>query len=306
MSDHLEAAAHSVPQLSAGTLAQVGRRVLEDTVPPHTHDFFEIAVVLQGHGRHQSLDGTTRLCRGDVMLVPPGVPHSADGCRSLAVFHCLFRSSLLEHELSWARTDAVLGRLLLDEATAQQRTRALHVRVREPDLQAATEHLGEMAALHGRCAAEHRADVVGRLSLLLGILARAANDTGAEPEAVPAHPAVTDALRILDAELTREWTLTDLADALSLTPSYLSRLFKGHTGMPPMAYLARRRAEAAADLLARTDATVADIAQRVGWSDQNYFARRFKAHFGRSPSEYRQDLRMPTQRSSRLRAHHAN
>ena len=45
--------------------------------------------------------------------------------------------------------------------------------------------------------------------------------------------------------------------------------------------------ELAASLLLRTEQSVAQIAQAVGWPDPNYFARRFKSHFGLSASDYR-------------------
>ena len=54
-----------------------------------------------------------------------------------------------------------------------------------------------------------------------------------------------------------------------------------------MAYLARRRVETAAGLLLHTDQPVTQIGRSVGWPDQNYFARRFKAHFGLSATIYR-------------------
>jgi AraC family L-rhamnose operon transcriptional activator RhaR len=65
------------------------------------------------------------------------------------------------------------------------------------------------------------------------------------------------------------------------------RLFKASTGLPPMAYLAQLRAEHAAALLLHTNQPITYISQAVGWADQNYFARRFKAHYGLSATTYR-------------------
>jgi AraC family L-rhamnose operon transcriptional activator RhaR len=55
-----------------------------------------------------------------------------------------------------------------------------------------------------------------------------------------------------------------------------------------MAYLAQVRAEQAAVLLLHSDEPVTRTGRAVGWPDQNYFARRFKAHYGLSATTYRE------------------
>ena len=163
-------------------------------------------------------------------------------------------------------------------------------------------HLDALAALRHRPPALHRPDIIGRLSLLFGQLGQAVMQARGMLSGEPgsAHPAVIQAMRLLEADLARSWTLTSLAAELHLAPGYLVRLFNAATGLPPMACLGQLRAEHAAVLLLHSDEPVTSIGRTVGWPDQSGFARRFKAHYGLSASAYRK--RFAT-RSAHL--HHA-
>ncbi len=94
-------------------------------------------------------------------------------------------------------------------------------------------------------------------------------------------------MRLLESDIARPWTLRTWPRNSTWRPAYLVRLFKDATGLPPKAYLAQVRAERAAVLLLNSDDPVTGIGRAVGWPDQNYFARRFKAHYGLSATTYR-------------------
>ncbi len=65
------------------------------------------------------------------------------------------------------------------------------------------------------------------------------------------------------------------------------KLFKRVSGMTFVAYLTHVRLANAHRLLTETAQTIAEIASHVGFSDQSYFDRRFKAAFGQTPREVR-------------------
>jgi AraC family L-rhamnose operon transcriptional activator RhaR len=135
----------------------------------------------------------------------------------------------------------------------------------------------------------NRADQAGNLLLYLSELVRHLGERHrllAEKDP-PAHPAVVLAIDLLRREFAHAWTLEQLAERCNLDASYLTRLFKKATGLPPLSFLSGVRLERAAALLLDSDESVARIGARVGWEDSNYFCRRFRAHVGMTAGDYR-------------------
>ena len=272
-----------------GTVAYAGRYLHKWDSPVHTHSFVEIAFAVGGAATHRSLAGRHDMRTGDVILLRPGVWHGYENCQRFEVYNCCFSSELLRRELSWVREDPLLGYLLWAGPYSSAGRGVLTISLHQSAFSECVTHLDALAALRHRPLPLQRADIVGRLSLLFGQLGQAvAPAVGAlSGEPGPAHPAVVQAMHLLEADVARSWTLTGLAAELHLAPGYLVRLFNAATGLPPMAYLAQLRAEHAAVLLLHSDDPITHIGRAVGWPDQSNFARRFKAHYGLSATTYR-------------------
>jgi len=88
-------------------------------------------------------------------------------------------------------------------------------------------------------------------------------------------------------------SLQKLADQLYISACYLSMIFKKEAGETFLKYLVRVRIDAAKELLRNTDLRTAEIAEKVGYPDINYFSFFFKKNVGLSPREYRNSLKEP-------------
>lgn len=83
-----------------------------------------------------------------------------------------------------------------------------------------------------------------------------------------------------------------IAAHLAVSESYLTRVFHRDLGITPWEYLTRLRIERAKELLVSTHLTVTAIANEVGYNDGAYFSRVFRQETGRSPLDFRQQVRL--------------
>lgn len=80
--------------------------------------------------------------------------------------------------------------------------------------------------------------------------------------------------------------LSSLAKQTGLSRFHFIRVFKTETGMTPARYVEQCRIEQAKSLIEAAEISLADIAEKLGFSDQSHLTRRFKAIVGKTPAAY--------------------
>ncbi|MBP2646080.1 MAG: two component transcriptional regulator, AraC family, partial [Firmicutes bacterium] len=84
-----------------------------------------------------------------------------------------------------------------------------------------------------------------------------------------------------------ELSLSNLAEEIHMSPTYLSRLLKQEIGVSFIEYLTQVRVRKAIQLMSSSTVKMYEIAEQVGYSNQHYFSTAFKKVVGFSPAEYR-------------------
>ncbi len=267
----------------------------------HDHAYLELAFVLKGQAMHLTVRGSKMIRPGSVFIIPPGAWHGYAKCRNLEIYNCMLSPQLLQHELAWTEQDPEMRELLPPARAYNPDLIELKIRPRDlPELRKTLE------ALHSAYESSDglRVEVLGRLFLLLNLLAKSGQHIRSSPERpLDVHPSVRRALQLFEQDMAQTWTLGQLAAELHVNPSYLVRLFHANTGFAPMKYLANRRAELAATLLLSERIPVGEVGRRVGWAEPKQFARSFRQYYGVNAREYRR--RMQRQLGDKLAKYRA-
>src|SRR3982074_3833582 len=101
------------------------------------------------------------------------------------------------------------------------------------------------------------------------------------------EPHVARALALLHRDIARHWTVDDLGREVGLSRSALADRFIRLIGVPPMHYLANWRMQVATQKLRSTSASLAQIAEIVGYDSEAAFSRAFQKAFGAAPAPWR-------------------
>ncbi|MBW8744960.1 MAG: helix-turn-helix transcriptional regulator [Sphingomonas sp.] len=128
--------------------------------------------------------------------------------------------------------------------------------------------------------------------ILFASLVRLAGRVGARHQSpVLTQERFNEVLAAIDANIGERLSIAHLADVSGLPRRSFTAAFRGMTGLPVHQFVLRRRAEKAAELIARSDIPLAEVAHLAGFAHQAHMNRVVTRLKGRSPGRLRLEAR---------------
>ncbi|MBC8141630.1 MAG: helix-turn-helix domain-containing protein, partial [Armatimonadetes bacterium] len=258
-----------VPQIVTGQFAESPSY---SVWRPHGTKDYLLILTVDGGGRFGHVGGDVPAAPGDLVIVLPGTPHDYATARGAAVWQIVWAHFLPRPE--WNEWIAAIP----EAAPGIVRLQLGAEGVSCDAVQAALEAMNTYAnggGLRGTAFA---------MNALEAALLHADAANPATANRVRFDERVLLAMeRLGGARLADTASLSELADAVCLSPSRLSHLFKAQTGFTPAQFQERERLRRARELLTLTNRSIGAIAEEVGFASPFYFSLRFKKHTGQSP-----------------------
>jgi AraC-like DNA-binding protein len=162
-------------------------------------------------------------------------------------------------------------------------------------LQAAAARIDELAtaeeqgseALHERFGTLHLADIEREFAERVKPVAERYGRLAESKDYVTCHRMI----EYMKQHLGEPIGIPEISESVGISSSLASQVFKQETGETIYNYLTNLRMERAAELLARTDDRLSDIAQMVGYQHENSFIRTFRKCKEITPGKYRDMMR---------------
>jgi AraC-like DNA-binding protein len=96
---------------------------------------------------------------------------------------------------------------------------------------------------------------------------------------------------VLSADLSRRWTLSEIAAEVGVSPVYLTQVFQQVEAMPLYRYQLRLRLARALDLLGQYHDLTA-LGLDLGFSSHSHFSAAFRQAYGRTPAEFQRSIHL--------------
>lgn len=277
-------------QLSATHPIHV-QRTTTRRVPPHDHDYYEIAIVSAGNALHRTDAGETPLRAGSVVIVSPGQVHAFGAGRNFHLTNIYHLAEWLLSDLRTLKEPDGLIPLFLGSRLFPGSDPAPVIEM-DLDPAALADCLYELKGIESELLAEFPSPVFLKAMFLklLVILSRAFTRTRGRPASFQFRREVWMALESIEhvLETVQPFCLAEIARRIGLSATHVTRLFRQETGRSPQEYFQNRRIQRACIRLLNPDQTITEIAHALGYSDAAHFCRIFTRHQKCSPRAYRQ------------------
>lgn len=247
----------------------------------HSHELYEMMYVTEGALVYTVKDKVYHLHKGDLVLIPPHTPHRAKDMpyehskRIIINFNRAFAANNIQTHcnLLWAyenvennghivRMDSISGKIL----------ESLLMRM--------------YGSYHSNQYGDDLIFTIAFLQALLVINRKVKGFPAGGTGAIMDESSFSKIINYIDNNFCNSLSVPIVAQAVRLSPSRVSHIFKEETGLTVMQYVLQRRLNYAKDLIHNGE-SLSRIWMMCGFSDHTSFLRGFKKQFNITPSAYR-------------------
>lgn len=255
-------------------------------VHAHNHEFCEIVVIIKGHGMHECNRNSSPIEAGDVMFIPPGLPHGYDKTEDLELINILYLPSRLGISGLDIASSEFYCMIISNKIPAEKKLAApiLHL---NPDELAETRRLCRLLEKeHEECAYGHEFACQTLFMELLLLFSRI-YERSKNRKQVSTQSRIGNVIAYMNRHYAEKIRLESLAGKAGMSQRNMIRLFEIATGTTPVNYLLHLRIYQATIMLRTTSLSVSAIAEKCGFNDSNYFTRQFHRLTSSTPSSFK-------------------
>lgn len=254
----------------------------------HTHEYYEFYFFLEGSVHYQIEDTSYPLEYGDFLLLPPGVPHRPIFTDTTLPYRrfVLWMSRDFYNSLTATSPDFAYGfQTALD-------TRQYHFHADYFPSQEIQGKLIDLIEEHGSKDIFHETNTRLMIAAFLMHINRMVYNALNQVSPSYENALYLNLCDYINNHLDEDLSLETLAAFFYVSKYHISHVFKENMGISLHQYILKKRLQASKNgILSGTP--FSQIIYQYGFHDYTSFYRAFKKEFGLSPTEFKEQNRMP-------------
>lgn len=262
-------------------------------IPLHTHDFVELAYVVEGEAIHEMSGMACNLRSGDVFILEPNIYHSYKGSqhKETIVYNVLFKLELLHRELNaLCEIPSFLDFFYIAPFLRRNATFYPHVTLSGTYKTCFESHIDSLLREQNEREIGYQLVIKTRFIECLVHLSRyyVAHGRPAPVANYTDQEWIASITSLIEQHYNKPFTLEQLSRLCGMSISSFTVKFKAFTRKTFIEYKHDVQIRHACRLMETTEHKIAEIAQAVGFEDLSYFYKIFRKKLGIPPLKYRQ------------------
>lgn len=265
------------------------------STPIHTHNFYELNIVMSGNGKHMVNNSTFHITSGDVFIMPPNISHGyMFNSKNYSIFHLLFNKHFFKKYES--HLNNMTGYQILFNIDPLLRSQEnivnsfLHINITENyNLTRIFNELTLLEKEHGKNTEQEKEH------LTLYVIAKICDMIEEEKITYNGEKRylfdLLKSVEYIHSNYGSKIELQTLYTISCMSRSSYIRYFKQIFNCPPIDYIQNYRLRQAKSMLKHTNISLTSIANDCGFCDSAHFSRLFKDKYQATPSTYRSMLK---------------
>ena len=256
----------------------------------HSHEFYEVNLIVGGQGIHYINNQRINIEAGDVFILPPNHKHGYFEINNLEIFHILINHDFFTLFKKNLKLMNGFDSLFNIEPIMRGQTTNAFLRLSKEQFDNVLTDVNNIMQYPEENIYHHNIQTAIVFSLISkfctfhqqSLLKKQVSE--AKNSYVPL---IIFSIEYMKKNLSQKLTNETIAEILSISPATFKKHFKEITKTPPMEYFMKLRINQSKKLLKTTNESLLSIAMACGFFDTAHFFRQFKKFENMSPSEYR-------------------
>lgn len=249
------------------------------TIGMHSHDFFELNVVIGGSGTHYVENSSLSVGEGDVFVVLPDCYHGYRSDGDLDVFHFIIKKEFLKiyekplNSINGFSFMFDIEPFLRQKSGAHTAESRYFLHLNKEELSKALLSIKELVSVDER--REFLYQDILAFKLLYELCTLSYKKQSKKSKELGGKD-IIKLTEFIHQNISAKITVRDIADKANMSPSTVTRFFKSVTGLSPMEYVISARKRLAVSYLESTDLSKSEIAQICGFYDLSHMEKTIK------------------------------